>query len=87
MLRGVLAMGSEVSLQCQDAGLIPSLAQLVKDLVLLQLCYRSQLRLRSDPWPRNSICLGAAKKDKGGKERRKEERKKLYSERMVFLDG
>ena len=38
------------------------LAQRVKDPVLLWL--RSQLRLGSDPWPRNSICLRAAKTNK-----------------------
>ena len=30
----------------------------------LQLQLRLQLWLRSDPWPGNSICLGAAKKEK-----------------------
>ena len=47
------AMGLAVSLQCQDAGLIPGLAQCVKVLVLPQLhCrHRLQLWLRSDPWP------------------------------------
>lgn len=39
-----------------DTGLIPSLAQWVKDLVL------SQLRLGSDPWPRSSICHEVGKK-------------------------
>ena len=33
-------------------------------LALPQLWLRSQLRLRSDPWPRNSKCHGAAKKEK-----------------------
>ena len=32
---------------------IPDPAQWVKDPALLQLWYRSQLRLRLDPWPRN----------------------------------
>ena len=44
-------------------------AQRVRDLVLPQLWRRSQLWLRSDPWPGNSICRGAAKKEK---------RKKIY---------
>ena len=35
----------------------------LKDLVLPQMQHRSQLQLRSDPWPRNSICCGAAKKE------------------------
>ena len=52
-----------------DAGLILDPAQWVKDLVLPQLQLTSQLQLQSDPWPGNSICLGAAKK---------EEKKKSY---------
>ena len=35
----------------------------LKDLALPQLWYRSQLQLRSDPWPRNSICHRVAKKE------------------------
>ena len=35
----------------------PNLVQWVRDLVL------PQLRLISDPWPRNSVCHGAAKKE------------------------
>ena len=42
----------------------PWLAQWVKDPLLLQLCPRWQLWLRSDPWPGNSICHGVAKKKK-----------------------
>ena len=43
----------------------PIPAQWVKDPALLQLWLKSQLRLRSDPWPRNSICLlGWPKKKK-----------------------
>ena len=52
-------MGSLVSLQHQDAGSVPGLAQL-KDPALLQL------QLGSDPWPTNSIRHGAAKKEKQG---------------------
>ena len=37
--------------------MLPSLAQCVKDLVLLPLW------LGSDPWPRSSICHEAAKKE------------------------
>ena len=55
-------MGLAVSPQHQDAGLSPSLTQWVKDPALQQL--RLQLQLGSDPWPRNSICCGAAKKEK-----------------------
>ena len=54
--------GSVVSLQRQDTGLIPSLVQWVKDPKLPQRQCRSHLQLRSDPWPRNSICYGAAMK-------------------------
>ena len=36
----------------------------VKDLGLPQLQHRSQLWLRSDPWPVNFICCRAAKKRK-----------------------
>ena len=37
---------------CGSTGLIPSLAQWVKDLALQQLWRRLQLQLRFDPWPR-----------------------------------
>ena len=47
-----------------DAGSIPGLAQQFKDLAMLQLRHRSQLRLRSNPWPGNSISYGTAKKKK-----------------------
>ena len=50
-------MESVASWEHWDAGLIPGLAQWVKDP-------RSQLPLRSDPWPRNSVFPGAAKKKK-----------------------
>ena len=56
--------GSAASLQHWDPGSIPGPAQWVKDLVLLQLQRRSQLQLRSDPWPGNPICRGVAKKEK-----------------------
>ena len=68
--------GSVVSLQRADAGSIPDLVQCnfgwLKDPALLQLQHRSQLRLRSDPWPRNSVCLGVAKKE----EKRERERER-----------
>ena len=38
----------------------------LKDPVLPQLWSRSQLQLESDPWPRNSMCCGAAKKKERG---------------------
>ena len=59
-----------VSWECWDAGSIPSLTQWVQDLALPQLQLRSQLWIGSNPWPRNSICCGAAKKEK----RRKKEK-------------
>ena len=64
------AMGLAASLEHWDTGPSPGWAQSVKDLALPQLWHRLQLQLGSDPWPRNSICHGAAKK--GGE--KKEER-------------
>lgn len=62
-------MGWVVSLQPQDAGLIPRPAQRAKDPVVLWLPFRSQLCLHSDPWTGNSKCHAVAKK---------EEKKKKY---------
>ena len=74
-----------VSWERWDAGSIPSWAQWVKDLVLMQLQLRSQLQLGSDPWPSNSICHRAAKKKKtktkttkGRKKGKKEGRRKTF---------
>ena len=47
-----------------DTGSTLGPVQWVKDLALPQLWLRSQLQLRSDPWPGNSICHGAARKEK-----------------------
>ena len=62
-------MKSAVSLQCQEAGSIPSPAQWVKNLALLWLKY--------GPWPRTSA-VGAAKKEKENyleyKQRQREEK-------------
>ncbi|XP_020922221.1 matrix-remodeling-associated protein 7 isoform X1 [Sus scrofa] len=55
---------SVASWECWDTGAIPGPGQWVKDLMLPPLQLRLQLRLGYDPWPRNSICLGAAKKEK-----------------------
>ena len=61
--------------QCQNSGLILAWHSGLKDPALLQLKHRSQLWLRSDPWPRNSMCCEAAKKgEREGKERRGEEK-------------
>ena len=51
----------------------PPLAQWVKDPSLPQLWCRSQLRLRSDLWPRNYIRHGAAKKEKRKKKKKLKE--------------
>ena len=56
------AVGSAVSLEHWDAGLSP--AQWVRDPELPPLRHRSQLHLRSDPWPGNTMCQGAAKNEK-----------------------
>ena len=57
--------------QCEHVGSIPSLAQWVKDLAVLQMYHRLQLQLRFDPWPVNTFAMGKEKK----RERKKEERK------------
>ena len=54
------ARGLAVSWNCWEISWIPGLAQWVKDPASLQL------QLRSDPWPRNSICCSLAKKEKEG---------------------
>ena len=66
--------GSAVFWDHGIAGLIPSPAQWVKDLALLQLQLRWQLWLRSGPWPGKSICFRETKKKKAKK--KKKERKK-----------
>ena len=64
-------MGSVVPWERWDTGLIPAPAQWVVDLALPQLQLGLQLRLRSDPWPRNSMCCGAVKKKKKKKKKRR----------------
>ena len=49
---------------------VRSLALLVKDPALAQLQLSSQLQLKSEPWPRGSIRLGEAKKEKRKKRKR-----------------
>ena len=46
------------------AASIPGLTQWVKDPMLPQLWPGPRLQLRSDPWPRNFICNGAAKEER-----------------------
>ena len=48
----------------RNMGLIQSLAQWVKDPVLLQLWCRLQLRLGFYPWPGNSMCRGCGHRKK-----------------------
>ena len=75
-------MESVVSLECQNAVSIPGLAPWVKDLVSRQLPPRSQLQLRSDPLPGNSICLRTSKK-----KRKKKKNNRLNSElKLKLLD-
>jgi len=61
---------------CSTRTQVPSLAQHsgLKDLALPQLWCRLQLRLRSDPWLRNSKCCRTVKKKK--KKKKWEEEKK-----------
>lgn len=71
-------------------GLIPSLAQWIKDHTLLQLQLRLQLQLSSDPWPRNSICRRAAKIEKKNQKPKKgfedsKDMKALWHERAQDL--
>ena len=58
--------GLMASLQHQDAGSRPRPAQWVKDPQLPKLQCRSQLWLRSDTWPGNSICRRVTKEKKKG---------------------
>ena len=79
------AVGSVVSWECWDAGLILSPAQWVKDRVLLQLWHRSLLWLRSDPWPGSYVCHRAPEKGKKKKKKRwvyeKGSSKSMFDER------
>ena len=52
-------------------GPIPAPAQQIKDPVF------SQLRLRSDPWPKNSLFLRVAKKEKGKTKQNKQKKKNV----------
>ena len=57
-------MGWAMSLEHWDTGFIPGLAQWIKDPALQQPPHRSPVWLGNDPWPRNPICHGVAKKEK-----------------------
>ena len=64
-----------------DAGSIPGQAQWVQDLALPQLQIRSQLRLRSDPWPRSGQ---KQKKRRGG---RKKENTQRSRQKFIYKDS
>ena len=55
----------------------------LKNLVLPQLWHRLKLWLRSDSWPRNSICHGEARTKKK-KKKRKKERKIFFTTMLHF---
>ena len=67
---------SSGALECRFDPL-PSRAQWVQDPVLPQMQHRSQLRLGSDPWPRNSVCCRMSKKVGKKKKKKKEKTKTL----------
>ena len=79
----VVPTGSSSSWKHWDTGSIPHPTQWVKDPALLQLQLRSQVGLRCDPWPRNSICRGAAKKK--GKKKRNPSRSSLAVQQVKDL--
>lgn len=78
---------SVASWECWDLGSIPSLAQWVRDPVLLQLQLRLWLQLRFDPWPQWSLCCGVAKmkKKKKKRERETERRNSIGWRRMTLF--
>ena len=76
---GVPAMVQQDGWHLCSAGIqvwVPARHSGLKDLALPQLQHRSQLQLKSDPWPGNSLCLKVAKK----------EEKKKKNEKYFFLN-
>lgn len=55
--------------QVTGGAVISGPGQWFKDLVLMQLWLGSQLWILSDPWPRNSMCCGAAKNERKRKKK------------------
>ena len=70
-----------ISQEHWDTGSIPGLAWWVKILALLKLWHRLQLWLGSDPWPRNSLCCGVAKRG----EKKKKEKKNQVINHMIQI--
>ena len=66
----VMQQDSAVSLQCQDAGSILNSASGLRIWHCRSYGCRLQLQLQSDPWPGNSMCCGAATKEKKQKKRK-----------------
>ena len=64
---------------CWDTGSIPTPAQWVKDPALPQMQLRSQLCLRSDPWP-----MGWPKKKR--KRKKKEMKKQITHKKKTILN-
>ena len=71
--------GSVTSWERWDAGLIPGLAQWIKDPELLPLRSRSQLQLGSNPWP------GELHMPWSGQKRKKEKTECFHLWRKVWL--
>ena len=58
--------------------MIPGLLQWVKDLAVLHLWCRSQLRLGFIPWPQNfHVLVVVAEKEKKGKKKEKKTKRKV----------
>ena len=64
-----------LSWECWDTGSIPGLVWWVNDP---QLWLRLSLRLGPDPWPRSSICHGAAKNEE-------KKKKKAVTDNLLFI--